>query len=107
MQRQPRGLLAWLALGLLEKPVDFVPELAARCLFLGVQLGDGRRVADAGQISVTLPVLELPAPPGALLRLAALEMLRAGAEFGVKPIAGLFAPSLALASIQPGRLFPL
>ena len=48
-------LLFWLLLGLLQERHHIAPQFLA-CRALGRQFGQGRRVADAGQVGVLLPV---------------------------------------------------
>src|SRR5262249_61348860 len=66
-----------LLLGLLQQSRHVGPQLGERLPLLRRQLLQGRRVADAGEVAVLLPVLHGPLHLGAVGGLAALELLRA------------------------------
>jgi len=78
--------LSLLLLDSLQQRRHVAPKFLARFLLVGRQLGDGARVADAGEVGVLLPVLERLVDAGELI--GVVGELGLGGEVGAKPIQG-------------------
>src|SRR5262249_13817342 len=76
--------------------------LRARLLLLVRELGDGIRLAQAGEVGVSLPVPERVLHLPAVFRLAALQSLRPQGQVGPQPPQCLLAPAGAFLVVEFG-----
>src|ERR1017187_8042015 len=81
------------ALGLRQQDVDLGPECSAGLLLVLGELGQRRRIAQAGQVGVGLPVLECLSDGLASLGRAAPRELRPRLQVGLEPGDGLLSPA--------------
>src|SRR5262249_2351605 len=83
------------------------PELLPLRALVGGQFLQRLLAADGGEVRVLLPVGELRAYPGAVLRLPPREHVRPGVEVGAEPGEGLAAEAGALPGVELAGLLPL